>query len=68
MSNVEVLEVVHRQYDEPRDWLVTDEQPARRSAEIVRFTPRLLICSVCGSHNHRASQCPRRPCNLQPEG
>lgn len=31
------------------------------TAQVKQFSPRLLICSVCGSHNHRAASCPRRP-------
>jgi nucleoside-diphosphate-sugar epimerase len=38
-SRVEILEVPFRSYDADRDWLVPDE-PRRRSAEVVTFTPR----------------------------
>ncbi len=60
-SNVEVLEVVQHHYDEPRDWLVTDDMPPRHSAQVIKFTPRLLMCTICSSRHHRASQCPKRP-------
>lgn len=60
-DNIEILEVPHREYDESRDWLVTDDMPRRRSAEIVQFTPKFLRCSICASTNHRASACPARP-------
>ena len=60
MSNGEILDVPHREYADDRDWLVP-EAGLRRSAEIVRFTPKFLMCSICNSNNHRASQCPSRP-------
>ena len=60
MSNVEILETPRREYDADRDWL-TPETRLRHSAEVVPFTPRLLICTICGGHTHRAASCPRRP-------
>lgn len=60
-DNVEVLEVPFREYDGDRDWLTPDAGLRRRPAEIVRFTPKFLVCSICSSNNHRASACPQRP-------
>ncbi len=61
MSNVEILDVVRREYDDTRDWLVPDNGLRRRPAEIVQFTPKFLQCSICNSRNHRASACEKRP-------
>lgn len=60
-DNVEILEVVQRQYDESRDWLVTDDMPPRHNAQVIPFTPKFMQCTICSARTHRASQCPQRP-------
>lgn len=60
-DNIEILDVPYREYDESRDWLVTDDMPRQRSAEVIAFTPKFLLCSICSSRSHRASACPIRP-------
>lgn len=60
-SNIEILGVPYREYDDDRDWLVPDHGLRRRPADVVRFTPKFLRCSICLSGNHRAASCPQRP-------
>jgi hypothetical protein len=61
MSNIEILETPHREYDSDRDWLVPETGLRKRSAEVVTFTPKFLRCSICGMDSHRAHACPKRP-------
>ncbi len=60
MSTIAVLPVVYRSYAPDRDWLDRPE-PRKPSAQVVQFTQKLALCSVCSSPNHRASRCPARP-------
>ena len=57
-DNVEILAVPFHEYADDRDWLEARDQ--RHSAEIVRLTPRFLVCSICSSQHHRAAACPLR--------
>ena len=38
-----------------------------RTAEVVRFTPGWLRCTICGSDQHRAHSCKDRPRKGRPD-
>ncbi len=61
MSNIEILETPHREYDADRDWLVPDQGLRKPTAKVITFSPKLLQCFICGQRTHRSSSCPLRP-------
>lgn len=50
------------QYRKPQ----TQSRMGNQRGIVREFTQALNLCSLCGSHSHRASKCPLRPASEQP--